>query len=258
MENRGFIKKFSPHEGTSFGKSIAIISGKGGVGKSLVSTLLAVSLRKEGKEAALIDADITGPSICKGFGKDNEDALGDDNGIEPIQTKSGISIIGANNFLEDPTAPIVWRGGLITSLVGRMYSEVRYGPKDFLLIDMPPGTGDVPLTVFQSMPIDGVIVVSSPQDLVSDVVRKSIKMANMMGVKVYGLVMNMAYATCPHCGERFEVFGHLDSNSLAKEMGIDILSEIPIDPSLNKLIDDGNIEEYNASYLDKTVKMLLK
>jgi Mrp family chromosome partitioning ATPase len=252
------LEKLKPHKLSSFGKTIAIISGKGGVGKSLVTSLLGAKLAKEGHATAILDADVTGPSIPKAFGMGGYAATGDENAIFPAETKSGLAIISANYFLEDPSSPIIFRGPMISNLVGQLYSQVAFGKREFLLIDMPPGTGDVPLTVFQQIPIDGVIVVSSPQDLVSEVVGKSVRMAAMMGVKVLGLVENMAYAVCPHCGERFDLFGGKDPQDTAKLFGLPLLDEIPLDPRLAQSVDEGKIETCDENYLAATAKMLEK
>lgn len=256
-ESRGKIEKLKPHEGTSFQKIIAVISGKGGVGKSLVTSLLAVSLMNAGHSVALLDADVTGPSAARAFGVDDVGATGDENGIFPIETKRGMPLLGANNLLETPTTPIVWRGSLISNLVTQMFTDVCYGEKEVLLIDMPPGTGDVPLTVFQSLPISGAIVVATPQDLVNEVVAKSINMAKLMKVKLLGVVENMAYIECPHCGEKIRVFGQ-NNGDLTKATGVPVLDELPIDPKLTQLIDAGNIEEYKGDYLAHAVEAILK
>lgn len=249
-------KKLEPHKSSSFKKVIAIVSGKGGVGKSFVTSLLAVSLMNKGHEVSIMDADITGPSIAKTFGKDEYTCLGDKGGIYPAQTDRGLTLISSNNLLDDPTTPIIWRGNLISSLVSQMFTDIIYGEKEFLLIDMPPGTGDVPLTVFQQLPIDGIIVVTSPQDLVSEVVMKSIRMAKMLNISILGVVENMAYVKCPHCEERIEIFGKDNVENLLKETNIELLDKLGIDPSLTKLIDEGKIEEYQGKDLDNTVKKI--
>jgi len=243
---------------TSFRKIVAVISGKGGVGKSLVSALLAVSLENAGFEVALLDADLTGPSAAKAFGLDGYKALGDENGILPARTPYGLEVIGANNLLDDASAPLIWRGSLLSSLVTQLYTDVSYGKRDVLIIDMPPGTGDIPLTVFQSIPIDGIIIVSSPQELVSMVVEKSINMAKMMNIPIYGLIENMAYVKCPHCEEKFNIYGKKSSEEIALEMGIPLLGELPIDPSLAKLVDAGALETYAGDYLNNAVKAIFK
>lgn len=246
--------KLKPHKDSSFQKIIAVVSGKGGVGKSFVTSLLAVSLMNEGHKVSIMDADITGPSISKTFGEDSYTCMGDKEGIFPAKTSRGLTLISSNNLLDDPTTPIVWRGSLISSLVAQMFTEVVYGEKEFLLIDMPPGTGDVPLTVFQQLPIDGIVIVTSPQDLVSEVVTKSIKMAKMMNVKILGVVENMAYVKCPHCGEEIPLFGKDNVQDLLKNMNVSLLDRLGIDPALTSLIDEGKIEEYKGNDLKNTVQ----
>ncbi len=256
--SRGKIEKLKPHEESSFKKTIAVISGKGGVGKSMVTSLLGASLARKGHKVAILDADVTGPSIPQAFGLAGYQAVGDESGIFPGKTEQGVEIMSANLLVDTPATPIVWRGPMISSLVQQMYSNVIYGEMEFLLIDMPPGTGDVPLTVFQQIPIDGVIVVSSPQELVSMVVEKSVNMAKMMKVNLLGLVENMAYATCPKCGEKIDVFGTGDLSKVAKRYQIPLLDELPIDPSLAKLVDEGKVESYQGNALKKSVALLEK
>ncbi len=256
--SRGQIEKLKTHKLTSFKKIIAVISGKGGVGKSLVTSLLAVGLASQGHKVAILDADVTGPSIPEAFGLNGYQAVGDENGIFPAKTKKGLEIISANNLLDNPTAPLVWRGPMISQLVGQLYSQVVFGEMEYLLIDMPPGTGDVPLTVFQQIPINGVVVVSSPQDLVSLVVAKSVNMAKMMNVKVLGLVENMSYVVCPKCGEHIRVFGDKGSMEAAKSLGVPFLDELPLDPALAKLVDEGKVESYAGPYLANTVQAIEK
>ncbi len=242
--------KLKPHKDTSFKKVIAVVSGKGGVGKSLVTSLLAVSLLNKGHTVSIMDADITGPSIAKTFGQDGYTCVGDKEGIIPATTNRGITLISSNNLLEDPTAPIVWRGSLISSLVSQMFTDMIYGEKEFLLIDMPPGTGDVPLTVFQQLPVDGIIIVTSPQDLVKDVVTKSIKMAKMLNINILGVVENMAYVKCPHCGDKISIFGKDNVENMLKDMNVTLLDKIGIDPEITSLVDSGRIEDYNGDYLE--------
>lgn len=256
--SRGKITKLKPHEGSSFKKSIAIISGKGGVGKSMVTSLLAASLLRKGHKVAILDADVTGPSIPQAFGFAAYEAVGDEDGIFPAKTKKGLEIMSANLLVDSPSTPIVWRGPMISNLVQQLYSNVLYGEMEVLLIDMPPGTGDVPLTVFQQIPIDGVIVVSSPQELVSMVVEKSVNMAKMMNVPLLGLVENMAYAKCPHCGEKIDLFGAGDLKAIAERYAIPLLDELPIDPSLAKLVDEGKVETYEGDALAKSVALIEK
>ena len=256
--SRGKIEKLKPHALSSFKKTIAIISGKGGVGKSMVTSLLGASLARAGHKVAILDADVTGPSIPQAFGLASYQAVGDDNGIYPGKSEGGIAIMSANLLVDTPATPIVWRGPMISSLVQQMYSNVIYGEMEFLLIDMPPGTGDVPLTVFQQIPVDGVIVVSSPQELVSMVVEKSVNMAKMIKINILGLVENMAYATCPHCGEKIDVFGTGDLSEIATRYQIPLLDELPIDPALAKFVDEGKVESYQGQALAKSVSLLEK
>lgn len=253
----GGIQKLECAPGTSIKKTIAVISGKGGVGKSLVSSLLAVELRRRGLEVGLLDADVTGPSIPRSFGLDDEQASGENNLIFPLETKNGIKMMSANLLLEDSSAPIIWRGPLIASLVGQMYSQVLYGKLDVLLIDMPPGTGDVPLTVFQQIPVDGVIVVTSPQNLVGEIVEKSVRMAQMMNINLLGLVENMSYYVCPHCGEKLELYGHSKAESAAARHQIPMLDSLPIDSHISSLVDEGKIEEHEGELLPLAIKSII-
>jgi len=253
----GRIVKLSPHPDTEIKRTIAVMSGKGGVGKSLVTSLLAVALAKSEKAVGILDADITGPSIPRAFGKDGTPAYGDENGIFPVLSDKGMRLLSANNLLADPSTPIIWRGGLISNLVSQMYTQCVYGPLDVLLIDMPPGTGDVPLTVFQSIPLDGIVVVSTPQELVGEVVLKSVKMAEKMNVPLLGFVLNMSYVTCPHCGEKLRPFGGNDAVTVKESLGIEVLDELPIDPSLAALVDEGKIEDSNPRLLAGSVKKIL-
>lgn len=255
--SRGKIEKLNPHDLTKIKHTIAIISGKGGVGKSLVTTLLANELVNLRHEVAILDADVTGPSIPESFGLKDYEIVGDEETIFPAKTAKGTTIMSANLLVDDPATPIVWRGPMISSLVETMYSKVVYGEKEFLLIDMPPGTGDVPLTVFQKVKIDGCIIVTTPQELVGLVVEKSIKMAEMMNIPVLGIVVNMAYVVCPECGEKIRFFGKGAGADLAKKYGIEVLDEIPLDPKVTKLIDSGKAEEYRGHYLKKSVEKVL-
>lgn len=252
------IKKLVPNKLSNIKKAYAVISGKGGVGKSLVTSLLASALRKKGKEVAIIDADVTGPSIPKAFGLNGVMAGSDGTNLFPVMSKGGIKIMSANVLLEDPEAPIIWRGPLIAGFVQQLYTDVAYGDVDYLLIDMPPGTGDIPLTVFQMIPVDGIIVVTSPQELVSMVVAKSINMAKMMNIPILGVVENMSYIKCPKCDERITVFGDGTSKSQIEKQGLKVLAELPIDPKLATLVDKGNVEDYEASDLKQIVEMLEK
>ncbi len=255
--SRKEIEKFKPNPKSKITHTIAVISGKGGVGKSLVTSLLAKELAEKGHSVAVMDADVTGPSIPKAFGV-KEKASGDESGIFALESKGGIKIMSVNNLLEDETDPIVWRGPMISSLVGQLYTDVIYGEVEYLLIDMPPGTGDVPLTVFQQIPVDGAFIVTSPQDLVSLIVEKSVKMGKQMNIPLLGLITNMAYIECPHCKERIYPYGESKSASIAKDYEIENLDMIPIDPSLRVSIDNGEIEQYSKELLPKAIEILEK
>lgn len=236
-------------------KVIAVVSGKGGVGKSLVTSLMAVNMKRRGYNASILDADITGPSIPKAFGI-TEKASANELGIFPILTKTGIGTMSVNNLLENDTDPVIWRGPVIAGTVKQFWTDVLWGEVDYLFVDMPPGTGDVPLTVFQSLPVDGIIVVTSPQELVSMIVSKAVKMAEMMDIPVLGLVENMSYLKCPDCGKEIPVFGPSKIEEAAKEQGLEVLGRIPIDPKLAAACDKGMIELYEGDWLDKAADKL--
>ncbi len=238
----GSIPKYEPNPLSSFKKTIAIVSGKGGVGKSLVSDLLAVYLNRKGHKVALLDADITGPSLPKAFGLGKQKPTGDQSAIYAIKSKEGIATMSSAYLLEKESDPVIWRGPMIAGLLGSFYRETVYGENDFLLIDMPPGTGDIPLTAFQSIPVDGIVVVASPQDLVSLIVEKAVNMAKMMDIPIIGLVENMSYFLCPDCGEKHYIYGEGKAKAAAEEYGIPLLDEIPIMPELAELVDLGKIE----------------
>ncbi|MBQ1848705.1 MAG: Mrp/NBP35 family ATP-binding protein [Clostridia bacterium] len=227
---------------------IGVVSGKGGVGKSLVTSLLAVEMRRRGYTAAILDADVTGPSIPKAFGLHGL-CDGDENGILPFITKSGTRIISVNLLLENEKAPVVWRGPIISGTVKQFWTDVVWGDVDYMFIDMPPGTGDVPLTVFQSLPLTGIVIVTSPQELVSLIVSKAVNMASMMNIPVYGIVENFSYFKCPDCGKEHKIFGSGATEAAALEFDLPILSRIPIDPSLAELCDNGKIEDYEGDVL---------
>ncbi len=233
---------------------VAVISGKGGVGKSTVSSLLAVELNRKGYKVGILDADITGPSIPKAFGI-NAGALQNELGILPAETANGIKIISINMMLKEHDAPVVWRGPVIAGAVKQFWHDVVWGDLDYLIIDCPPGTGDVPLTVFQSIPLDAAVIVTSPQDLVSLIVKKAYNMAKMMDINVLGLVENMSYVKCPDCGKEFSIFGG-GTESLAEEIGVDLLAKLPIDLSLSAMVDNGSIELVKENYLNKAVDKL--
>ena len=226
---------------SSVKKVIAVASGKGGVGKSFVTTMLAASAARKGLKVGILDADITGPSIPKAFGLSGG-TIQSEHGIEPVVTNGGIRIMSLNMLVEDPTDPVVWRGPVIAGAVKQFWTDVHWGDLDVMFVDMPPGTGDVPLTVFQSLPVDGVVIVSSPQKLVEMIVGKSVKMAKMMDKKVLGLVENMSYFTCPKCFQKHEIFGESQAESLAKRFDIDNVVRLPIDPNFARTIDAGAAE----------------
>lgn len=234
---------------------IAIMSGKGGVGKSSVTGMLAVSLMRQGYKVGVLDADVTGPSIPKMFGaRDKADA--NEFGIVPFTTVNGIKLISLNLMIENEDDPVVWRGPIISQLVKQFWTDVIWGELDYLLIDMPPGTGDVPISVFQSIPVDGVIMVSSPQQLANMVVRKAVKMGNLYKANFYGLIENMAYVECPDCNKRLEIFGKPNGEKEAEINNIPYLGELPIDPKLAELVDAGQIEEYRSAAFDEIARKI--
>ena len=236
-------------------KVIGVVSGKGGVGKSLVSCLLASKCAKAGLKVGILDADITGPSVPKSFGI-TERAMQDDEWLLPAVTSDGIKLMSINLLLEDVNSPVVWRGPVISGVIEQFWSDVRWGELDYLFVDMPPGTGDVALTVFQSLPIDGIVNVSTPQDLVKMIVNKAYNMAKMMNVPVLGLVENMSYYICPNCNEKINIFGESKIEETAAELGVPVLAKLPINPEINKLVDAGKISEVEAKELDDFVELL--
>ncbi len=245
-----------PLEDTRIKKIIAVMSGKGGVGKSLVTALLAVLSQRMGYKAGILDADVTGPSIPMAFGM-HEGALGDGEAILPSETKTGIKLMSVNLLLPQETSPVVWRGPVIAGTVKQFWTDVRWGDLDVLYIDMPPGTGDVPLTVFQSIPVDGAVVVATPQTLVGMIVEKAVNMADMMNIPVKGLVENMAYIECPHCGEKLSVFGEKLPRDPAWH-DLPVLGQIPVNAKLAAACDMGMIEMFDGPWLDSAVGQLLK
>lgn len=246
----------APHPNSKIDKVIGIVSGKGGVGKSMVTQLLATTFAKKGNHCGILDADITGPSIPKAFGL-TEKAMGNETTIFPVQTKKlGIDVMSINLLLPDDTDPVIWRGPVIAGTVKQFWTDVLWDNVNYMFIDMPPGTGDVPLTVFQSIPVDGIIVVTSPQDLVSMIVGKAVKMAAMMDVPVLGLVENMSYVECPDCGKKIEVFGKSHLPEVAESYDLPVLARMPINPALTELCDAGKIEEFDADYLDGAVQAI--
>ncbi len=234
--------KEKPHALSNIKKVIGIISGKGGVGKSTVTSLLACAMQRKGKKVALLDADVTGPSIPKLFGL-KEKAMGTPEGLFPVLTKSGMEVMSVNLLLENDTDPVIWRGPVIAGAVKQFWSEVIWNDVDYMFVDMPPGTGDVALTVFQSIPVDGVIIVTSPQSLSNMIVAKAIKMANMMNVPVLGLIENMSYFVCPDCGKSHDIFGESHAQKTADEFGIKLLARLPLDSDLTALCDAGLTEK---------------
>lgn len=250
---QSFLEK--PHELSDIKKVIGVVSGKGGVGKSMVTSLLAVTMQRRGFKTAVLDADITGPSIPKAFGL-HDKAMGDNNGIYPVMTKTGIEVMSVNLLLPDETDPVVWRGPVIANTVKQFWTDVIWNDVDYMFVDMPPGTGDVPLTVFQSLPIDGIIVVTSPQELVSMIVGKAVKMAEMMNVPVLGIVENMAYYECPDCKSRHSIFGESHIEEVAAKYGINSIAGMPINPKLAAACDKGMIELFEGDWLDKTADVI--
>lgn len=236
-------------------KVIGVVSGKGGVGKSLVTSLLAVTMQRMGYKSAILDADITGPSIPKAFNL-TEKAVANELGIFPVKTKTGISTMSVNSILENDTDPVIWRGPILAGTVKQFWTDVLWGDVDYMFIDMPPGTGDVPLTVFQSIPVDGIVIVTSPQELVSMIVSKAVKMAEMMNVPIIGLVENMSYFTCPDNGKDYQIFGDSHIEEVAAQHGLDVLGRLPINPKLAAACDKGMIELFEGDWLEELAKKL--
>lgn len=236
-------------------KIIAVVSGKGGVGKSLVTSLLAVAAAKRGHRVAVMDADITGPSIPKAFGIKTK-AAGSKEGILPVVSAGGVQVMSLNLLLENDTDPVVWRGPVIAGAVKQFYTDVIWEDVDYMFVDMPPGTGDVPLTVFQSLPVDGIVIVTSPQELVSMIVEKAVNMAKLMQVPVLGLVENMSYFVCPDCGKTHFIFGKSQLESLALRLGIDNVARLPIDPAFAALVDEGKVEQADTKPVDDLLSAL--
>ena len=235
-----------PHKESNIKKVIGIVSGKGGVGKSLTTSLITSYAHQQGKSVGIMDADMTGPSIPHMFGV-HEHATGSEKVIETVLSPSGIQLMSMNLLLDNESTPVVWRGMVIAGTLMQFWTDVIWRDVDLLFIDMPPGTGDVPLTVFQSIPIAGIVIVTTPQDLVEMVVKKAVNMANMMGVPVLGLVENMSYLTCPDCGKKIEVFGHSKAEKIAAEYGIPAIARMPLDPKIAQLADVGRIEDVDCS-----------
>lgn len=247
--------KEHPHEMSHIKKVIAIVSGKGGVGKSSVTSMLAVSMQRLGYRVAILDADITGPSIPKAFGI-TEKAEGSDIGIFPIISKTGIRLMSINLLLENDTDPVIWRGPILGGTVKQFWTDVIWGDIDYMFIDMPPGTGDVPLTVFQSLNVDGIVIVTSPQELVSMIVSKAVKMAEMMHIPVLGVVENMAYFKCPDNDKEYKIFGESHIEEIAVKHHMQVLAKIPIDPRISAVCDRGIVELFDGNWFESAVKIL--
>ena len=254
-EPESLIEK--PHELSNIKKVIGVVSGKGGVGKSLVTTLLAVSMQRKGYQAAILDADITGPSIPKAFGI-TEKAQGTEAGIFPCKTKTGIEVMSVNLLLENDTDPVVWRGPVIAGAVKQFWTDVIWNDVDYMFVDMPPGTGDVPLTVFQSLPLDGIVIVASPQELVGMIVEKAVKMAGLMNIPVIALAENMAYFLCPDCGKKHSIFGESHIEEIAKAYNVDTVAKIPFNNKLAAAVDAGAIELFEGDWLDAVADKIEK
>lgn len=245
-ESKSLLKQ--PHKSSKINKVIAVVSGKGGVGKSMTTALLATAANARGYFTAVMDADVTGPSIPRMFGIKSH-AMGAEDGILPVESKYGTKIMSMNVLLESETDPVIWRGSLIAGTVTQFWTDVIWGEVDYMFVDMPPGTGDVPLTVFQSIPVDGVVIVTTPQDLVGMIVGKAVNMAKMMNVPILGIVENMSYLQCPDCGRKLSVFGESTVDAIAIEYSIPVVAKLPIDRLLTQSADTGRIEDAEINYL---------
>lgn len=255
--SRTEIQKEKLAPGSSVKRVIGVVSGKGGVGKSIVTSMLAVAMRRREAKCAILDADITGPSVPKALGiKGLAESTGE--ALLPKKSKTGIEVMSVNLLLPDETSPVVWRGPVIAGAVKQFWGEVLWEDVDYMFIDMPPGTGDVPLTVFQSLPIDGIVIVTTPQELVSMIVEKACNMARMMNIPILGIIENMSYALCPDCGRHINIFGESRTESYCSENGIDFLGQIPFDPALSSLCDRGVIELYDNDYVDRAIEVIEK
>lgn len=252
-EPQSFLKPMNKN--SNIKKVIGVVSGKGGVGKSLVSCLLAAKCQKAGLKVGVLDADITGPSVPKSFGITSR-AMQDETGLLPTVTKTGVKMMSINLLLEDVNSPVVWRGPVISGVIEQFWTDVNWGELDYLFVDMPPGTGDVALTVFQSLPVDGIVIVTTPQDLVKMIVNKAFNMAKIMNVPVLGLVENMSYYQCPDCGKKHNIFGESQIDETVAELGVPVLAKLPIDPNVAKLVDEGRVEDVECPQLDEFVSAL--
>lgn len=258
QDKKSFLEALAPE--SSVKKVIGVVSGKGGVGKSLVTSMMAVSMSRRGKHAAILDADITGPSIPMAFGVAHEKAGVSANGklMIPARSLEGVDIMSANLLLDHDTDPVIWRGPVIAGAVKQFWTETLWQDVDYMFVDMPPGTGDVPLTVFQSIPLDGIIIVTSPQDLVSMIVAKAVNMAKKMNVPIIGLVENMSYLVCPDCGKKISVFGESRIEEVAREYQIPVLAQLPIDPKIADSVDQGVVEYVESPWLDHAADVIEK
>jgi len=257
MNDNSYPKNFTEknHELNKIKRVIGIVSGKGGVGKSLVTSMLAVMMSRKGYKVGILDADITGPSIPKMFGITDK-VEGNELGMYPRKTHNNISVMSVNLLLEDAESPVIWRGPVISGIVKQFWSNVIWGDIDYLFLDMPPGTGDVPLTVFQSIPLDGIVIVTSPQDLVALIVKKAYNMAKKMNIPILGVVENMSYIKCPDCGKEINLFGESKIDSVAADLGMRVLGKIPIDTAIAELADKGEFDKANGDYLKNAVEFI--
>jgi len=254
-KQESLLAEQNPHSNVK--KVIAVMSGKGGVGKSTVTAMLAAAMNKLGYKTAVMDADITGPSIPKAFGLKDK-VYGNDDGMKPVASENGIQVMSINLLLPDETDPVLWRGPVVAGAVKQFWTDTCWGDVDYMFVDMPPGTGDVALTVFQSLPIDGVVLVTSPQDLVSMIVSKAVKMAQMMNVPIYGFVENYSYFQCPDCGKKYQIFGESKLDAVAVNYGLPVLARLPIDPETAKHFDEGNMEQINLENMAYAVEFISK
>ena len=254
QEPQSLLKEHHPE--AHIGKVFGIVSGKGGVGKSMVTSQLAVTMRRRGHQVGILDADVTGPSIPKAFGIHGQ-AMGSEAGLYPMVSKTGIQVMSTNLLLPNETDPVIWRGPVISGVVQQFWTDVLWNC-DYLFVDMPPGTGDVSLSVFQSIPLDGIVIVASPQELVSMVVEKAVKMAEMMNIPIVGVVENMSYLVCPDCGKEIPLFGQGKTQAAAQAHGLKLLARMPIDPKLAELTDAGRIEDFDGDWLDPLAGILEK
>lgn len=252
---KSFIE--APKANSKINKVIGVVSGKGGVGKSLVTSMMAVMFNRQGYKTAILDADITGPSIPKAFGIQDK-APYDETGLYPALTKDGIRVMSVNLLLEKEDDPVIWRGPIIAGMVKQFWTEVNWGDVDYMFVDMPPGTGDVPLTVFQSIPLDGIIIVTSPQELVSMIVTKAVKMAKQMNIPILGLVENMSYLECPDCKKKISVFGESHIDEIADKYDLKVLAKLPIDPKIASACDKGEIEGFCEDWFEGILDQIKK